>query len=116
METYDGDGISGHTVHFYEIYEQGLIFKSDKKIIQSGDTANLTVQLTDSSDNSLLRQSGTIVHFYEIYTPELTLTGDKDIIQTGDTLNLETKVKDATDGSIVKGEKVHFYVREDEDI
>lgn len=116
LETYDGDGISGRTIHFYEIYELALKLASDKQIIQSGDKANLSVQLIDSTDGSLLRQSGQTVHFYEVYTPDIELSGDLEIMQTGDTLDLQAKVKDSSDGSLIKGERVHFYVMEDEDI
>lgn len=64
VEDYEGNGISGQTVYFYEVYSPDIKFSSDKNIIQTGERANIKATVKDSSDGSLV--SGETVYFYEI--------------------------------------------------
>lgn len=60
-------GVPGQTVKFYETYTPGLGVTSDKSIIQSGETCNVTAQLKDADDGSLIRQANVPIKLYTVF-------------------------------------------------
>ena len=62
---YDGKGIEGKTVYFYEAYEPRLELKGDKSIIQTNDPVDLTTRLVDSQDGSIIKEQGRTIYYYE---------------------------------------------------
>lgn len=62
IKDYNGDGINGKTIYFYEYYEPMLSLLADKSIIQKTDTLNLSATLKDSNDGSVIQ--GENVYFY----------------------------------------------------
>lgn len=76
--TGDVVGVPGQTVLFYEEYLPGIRFFADKNIMQSGDNCDLSAQLIDAEDGSLVRKSGVGVKFYQQNVTSLTdpLTSD----------------------------------------
>ena len=109
----DGSLVKDERIDFYEVYTPNYIgFSSDKSIIQSGGTADLSVKIKDADDSNIIK--GATVYFYEAYTPVyIGFASDKSVMQSGGTADLSVKVKD-TDGNIVKGETVYFYERVDD--
>lgn len=72
LATLTGTGVDGetipipwHTVSVYEEYTPALGISADKSIIQSGETANISLQLKDAEDGSLVHQSGVTIELYK---------------------------------------------------
>lgn len=54
----DGDGVPFASVNFYEEWTPGLRTLASKSVIQSGTAIDLSAQLIDAVDGSLVRESG----------------------------------------------------------
>lgn len=63
LEDYNGDGIVGERINFYEVYNPSISLTSDKNIIQTGETANLSATVKDEDGSHV---QGIRVDFYEI--------------------------------------------------
>ena len=61
LEDFDGNGVSGKRIDFYEVFTPVLSLTSDKSIIQSGQTANLQAKVKDEDGNLI---DGVRVDFY----------------------------------------------------
>ena len=93
----------------YAIDPDSLCLVSDKKIIQTGDYAELVARLTGTNyTGETVGIPGQTVYFYEEFTPNLSVSASADVIQTSDNLELYATVKDE-DGSLAKGVKVYFF-------
>lgn len=104
-------GVPGQTVYFYEEWTPGIQLGSDKSIIESGDEATISAQLVDTSDGSLVRESGVTIYFFEKFTPNVRLSADASIIQDEESSNLSGQLIDNVDGSLVResGRTVYYY-------
>ena len=63
----DGEtvGVPNQTVSFYEEWTPGLRCSANPSIIQVGDDADLSAQLIDNTDGSLVREAGHTVTLYQ---------------------------------------------------
>ena len=66
-------GVPGQTVNFYQEWTPGIKLDVEANLIQSGTGIDLSAQLYDTSDGSLIRQSGYNTTFMADY-PQLTFT------------------------------------------
>ena len=66
-ESIDGTvfGVPGQTVNFYEQWTPGLRVSATPSIIQSGEESSVKAQLIDTSDGSLVRESGVPIKIYQ---------------------------------------------------
>ena len=62
----DGEiiGVPGKTISFYEEWTPGLKVSAEKSIIQTGTDMDVSAQLIDVSDGSLVREAGHTVYFF----------------------------------------------------
>ena len=89
---YEGNGISGNLIYFYELYDVLLALKSSTSIAQTGDVVDLNVTLKDSSDGSIVDEDSVVQLI--AYNPQLfryqglsstSSTDDVFVSQTGTT-------------------------------
>ena len=96
-------GVSGQTVYFYEVYEPySLDVRSDKSIIQTGESTTITATLHDE-DGSLIEGEFVAI----VYEDNVDTTGwsidcalNKSIIQTGETITFTITIKDANNNPV----------------
>lgn len=92
----EGNGVPYQVVSFYEEWTPGIRLTGDKSIIQSGGTVDLSTQLYDTSDGSLVRESGHNITFYAPFYKNKTTSattvnediGDEYIITTDNRINI----------------------------
>ena len=65
LTDFDHRGVEGVRVDFYQVWTPSVVVKSDKQIIQSEDTANISAQLVDSQDGSKVEIEGQQIFFYK---------------------------------------------------
>ena len=62
---FDGEGVNGETVYFYESFTPVSTLTASNSIIQSGGTSTFTIKVKDS-DGNLVSLNGATVKIYEL--------------------------------------------------
>ena len=82
-----------------------FIIKSDKNIIETGDTVDLLAKIKEDG----FPVASTMIHFFEKISPIISLSSSAQVIETGDDTEVYARVRDTEDGSYVVNTKVHFF-------
>lgn len=107
----DGEGLAMQEVMFYQEWTPGIKLGVEANPIQSGTGIDLSAQLVDTTDGSLIREAGHTVNFYIEAEPitTLTLTSNKSVLSYADSDTCTLTATYTENDTGVSGKTVEIY-------